>query len=592
MSNLIINKLVTPCGTLGDSNTPNIVDMAGNLKTSPQFLANLIVDAAGNVGSISLSLDCTFIATIIGSALEPGPWEVQKGTVEDVGSNMSVNPDNYATAITAFASANTTGFMAGVVSGSLTWTVQGGTQSIGGVAYQGGGLIVTTAANTLTGVTTVQSGANFQIGEDFNNVVAKVGPLTNQINAKTTIFGAWTTNFFVTQAIINQGVINIIGPKICGQGNMLANTVNNNGGVINIKDAVWRNQSTWTGGGGSTVNVLDGGTFRLTTVGIPNTQINLNGCGWCDASGNQVGALEFTSTNFALGATVAVKSPSCIKTVSGSGVNGVLSGSQPLRVFPPTIGTLPTQNITFGSASNTYHGELTIDNTTLILASQSLQYADIILERAARISGTGTIGSLSSDDQSTYWVQASGNSFIKSNGETTFAGRFIGDGSTARNHWLEGGEENILRLTHNTTVGGHTATLYARNGSKVYLEDGTKFTGETGQIRISLGSTLSANTTTSSATYIYLDSGAILDVQAIDSTTASKITATKTIASSGGYKVNVPAGLVAGSYPILQANTGGTIVPQLPAINQNLSGLNASFSWNTANPRILTMTLS
>lgn len=605
MSSLITNKLVTPCGGIGDSNTTNIVDAAGNIKGSPQFLQFFIVDIAGNLGSLS-GFNCTLIASIIGTALDPGPWEVQVGTGETIGSNGSTNSTNYsagstaATLLSNFASANTTGYMAGVVSGSGNWTIQGGPQSIAGVSYAGGGLIVTTAANTITGTTIVQTGANFQIGLDESNTTAKVANLTVQANAVATVFGATTANTYLTQGLINAGVTNFTGPDICGQGVILSTTVNNSGGVINIDDVKWRNQSTWTGGSGSTINVLDGGTFALTTNAISNTQININGCGWCDGTGKQVGALQFTSANFLLGANVAVKSPSCIETQSGSAVNGILSGGQPLRVFPPTIGALPTQNITFGSASNTYHGELTVDNTTLILSSQSLQYADIVLERAARISGTGIIGSLASDDQSTYWVQASGNSYINTNGDTTFAGRFIGDGVTARNHWLEGGSENILRLTHTSTIGGtptnpnggHTATLYARNGSKVYLENGTKFTGETGQIRISLGSTLSSNTTDSSATYIFLDSGSILDVQAIDSTTASKITSTKTMASSGGYKVNVPAGLVAGSYPILQANAGGTIVPQLPTINQNLSGLNATFAWNAANPRILTMTLS
>jgi hypothetical protein len=221
----------------------------------------------------------------------------------------------------------------------------------------------------------------------------------------------------------------------------------------------------------------------------------------------------------------------------------------------------------------------------------TLQDADVVLENSARISGTGTIGSLASDDQSTYWVQTTGNSYIKANGETTFAGRFFGDGVNARNHWLEGGEENILRLTHTAIATGHTAALYARNGSKVYLEDGTKFTGATGQLRISLGSTLGANTTTSSATSISLDTGAILDVQAIDANTASKITSTSTISSTVGYKVNIPAGLNPGTYPILQANTGGTIAGQPPTINQNLSGVTPTFAWTTANPRILNMTI-
>jgi hypothetical protein len=88
-----------------------------------------------------------------------------------------------------------------------------------------------------------------------------------------------------------------------------------------------------------------------------------------------------------------------------------------------------------------------------------------------------------------------------------------------------------------------------------------------------------------------MDTGAILDVQAINATTASKITSTNLLYSTGGYKVNVPAGLNPGTYPILQANIGGTIVGQIPTINQNLSGKTPTFSWTTANPRILNMTI-
>lgn len=603
MSALITDKLVSPCGAITTAALGGYVDAAGNIVGSPGFLPNYVVDIAGNIGTLVIGPvgDCTFDVSIIGSAIEPGPWEVQVGTTETVGTNGSTNPTNYTAPFSMFASANTTGYLAGNMLGSGAITIQGGTQAIGGVPYTGGGLIVAHGAgNSVTSTVTVQTGANFQVGLDETNTTAKIGNLTVSTDATATLFGATTANYFITQGLLNVGTTNIVGPDVCGEGVLLSTTVNNSFGTINLENVKWRNQSTWTGGGSSVVNVKDGATFALTTNDISYTQINLNGCGWCNASGLQEGALQFTSPNFALGARVAIKSPSCIQALSGSNVAGVLTGSAPLRVFPPVIGTLPTQNITFGGAASTYHGELTVDNTTLVLSSQSLRYADIVLERAGRISGTGTIGSLASDDQASYWVQASGNSYINTNGETTYAGRFIGDGVTARNHWLEGGEENILRLTHTSTVGGtqtvpsggHTATVYARNGSKLYLENGTKFTTETGQIRISLGSTLSANTTVSSATYIFMDSGAILDVQAIDANTASKITAIKTLDGTGGYKVNVPAGLNPGSYPILQANAGGTLPGVLPVVNQNLSGLTPSFSWNATNPRILTMTLA
>lgn len=555
----------------------NLVDRHGNLKSSAQFLSAKCPDRFGNLGTVPAS----------------GPWEVQVGTVETVGQDLSRNTTNYATTITTFASAGCTGFMDGIVSGGGNWTVQGGPQTIGGVSYAGGGTIVATKANNIN-FTVVQVGAVLQLGETLASTTGSVYQLQNSgvVNA----YGANTTAIRKMDNLNNTagGVVNVQGPDVCGQGVIQNFGYLTNNGTINIDDAIFSTSNTGISGTG-VINVLDGGTLQTNNLPVNNSQtVNINGCGWCNASGQKVGAIAFTASNYAMAATVNVQTASCINLqagISGIALNGILKGSAPLLVS--SAGATPTQTITFGSASNTYNGELTVSNATLILASTSLQYARVVLERAARISGTGIIGSLASDDQTTYWVQASGNSFIKSNGDTTFAGRFIGDGVTARNHWLEGGAENILRLTHNTTTGGHTATVYARNGSKLVLESGTKFTGETGQLRISLGSTLSSDNTTSSATYIFLDTGAILDVQAISPTTASKITATKTINSTGGYKVNVPAGLVAGSYPILQANAGGTIVPQLPTINQNLSGLTATFAWNNAVlPRVLNMTLA
>lgn len=594
MSALITDKLLTPCGAITTAAAGGYVDAAGNIVGSPGFLPNYVVDIAGNIGTIVVGPvdNCTFDVTIIGSALEPGPWEVQVGTTETVGTNGGTNTANYTAPFSMFASANTTGYLSGNMLGSGAITIQGGTQAIGGVPYTGGGLIVSHGAgNSATSTATVQTGANFQVGLNETNTTAKIGNLITQDESTTTLFGANTANFFITQALTNAGTTNFVGSGICGQGVLLSTTVSNAPtGVINLDKVVWRNQSTFSGSG--TVNVKDGATFRLSSNAIPAAvQINLNGCGWCGSDGNQQGALDFTLAAFTLSAKVAVKSPSCIRASAGSIVGGTLTGGQPLRVSPQSIGSLPSDNISFTNAANTYHGTMTVDNTTLILSASTLQYADIVLERAGRISATGIIGSLASADQTTYWVQNSGNSYINANGETTFAGRFIGDGVNARNYWLEGGEENILHLTHTSVATGHTGTLYARNGSKVFLENGTKFTGNTGQVRISLGSTLGANTTTSTVTFLYMDTGAILDVQAINATTASKITSTNSMESSGGYKVNVPAGLNPGTYPILQANVGGTIVPQLPTVNQNLSGKTPSFAWTATNPRILNMTI-
>lgn len=542
------------------------VDIYGTLRGSTQFVITEIQDIFGNIGVLPAT----------------GPWEVQVGTVETVGTDMSVNPNNYSN-FTTFASEGCTGILAGNL--SAVWTVQGGTQTIGGTSYLGGGLIIVSASTITTGSVTVQTGANIQVGTDPSNVAAVLGGLTVQANAIATLYNSSTVNKYITQALNNTGIVNIEGSGVCGEGQLLSTTVANNG-IINLQNVVWRNQSTMSGTG--VINIPDGATFRLTTNAIPATQtLNLNGCGWCNASGLDVGALEFTSDSFTLNAKVNIQSPSCIKStnVSPITIGGVMSGNQPLTIG--TTGGSVGHLMTFSNTTSTYNGTMTVDGITLNQASTSLQNAKIVLVNSGRVIATSaTIGSLATSDTTTY-LTGSGNTTILNNGITQFDGRLLWNGTNVtHNIYLKGGSQNELTLTAKNS----SATIYVQTGARLILQGATLVSPSAGQLRVS-GSTVSAGTSTdASVTYLQLDATSTLEVRASGAGVGLLSVGSIGLALTAGWKVDLPDVIASGTYPILKSVASGTV---LPTTGINNTGLTATYSWNnTVSPRVLNMTLN
>jgi hypothetical protein len=578
MSSLITDKLITPCGKLTNPTLGGYMDAAGNIVGSAGFKPNLIVDYAGNLGSISFA-DCTVLATIIGSALPPGEWEMQSGTTETVGQNDGIISNNYtanaaAPLLHTFVSKNATGYLTGNVAGTGTWTIKAGPEAIAGTGYVGAGLLVATGDNAHTGLVNMEVGTKLQLGADCSNALTRVrGNLTLAEGAIATQFTSFVGNTFLTQALNNNGTYNVTGCGGCGTGGVgLATTVTNNG-VINLDRTSWRNQSTWSGTG--TVNVKAGATFQLSSNGIGNTtRVNLNGNGWKDASCVEQGALHAISGSVNHGMRINVQSPSTIKSASGAGgvgLTGVLSGSAPLTVT--TLGTAVGGTFNITNTANTYNGTLTFDRViTDASYGTSMQFAKVVLVNGARLSSepTQTIGSLSSSDPTTSWnIGGTTNCFIKANGVTTYAGKLMKTGSIG-NVFLEGGSSNVLTLTST----GNTATVFARNGSKLIMQGATT-TGTEGQIRITAGSTVSAGTsTTARCVYLLIDGTSALDVRAAG--TGTGLIRADNIALTAGWKVNALDPLPPGTYPIVQ-KPNSTLVPT-PTLGINNTGGNVTFT--------------
>jgi hypothetical protein len=523
---------------------------------------------------------------------------MSSGTTETVGQNDGTISNNY-TANTAapllhtFVSKNATGYLTGNVAGTGTWTIKAGPEAIAGTGYVGAGLLVATGDNAHTGLVNMEVGTKIQFGADCSNALTRVrGNLTLAEGAVATQYTAFIGNTFLTQALNNNGTYNVTGCGDCGKGGVgLATTVVNNG-VINIDKASWRNQSTWSGTG--TVNVKTGGTFQLSSNQITNTtRVNLNGNGWKDANCIEQGALHAISAGASHGMRINVQSASTIKTASGVGnvgLTGVLTGSAPLTVT--TLGTTVANSFGIQNTANTYNGTLTVDRAILDAQyGNSLQFAKIVLVNGGRLNSplSQTIGSLSSSDPTTVWqIGGTNNVFIKNNGITQFDGNLQMLGSIA-NVWLEGGSQNQLTLTKT----GQTATVYARNGSKVILQGATFLlggSGGSGQMRISNGSTISAGTsTTASVSYLYIDGTSKLEVKPVGAG-ASLINVTTGFVPSAGWKVDLPDAMASGTYDILSYL--GTATTILPTIGLNNSGKTVTFAYaNATNPKKLRMTL-
>lgn len=565
--------------------------------TRAQLLAGYTVTVADTANAVTISSSGTCTDTIelekppvIGYLNYPGTTHIDSW----VNNNQYIATNRTPTAAATIGALDGyTIIEGGVIGGTQQLAVAGPATSLG--EFNGGGTVIMTANNTISGLTTVQTGAVLQLGLNLDSDTGRVAAVTVQFGAELDVVGANTANFTKTGALTNGGTTNWTGPGVCGLGIMQVGGAVANTGTINIDDSYFR---AATGGisGTGTINVLDGGTLGTNSLPIAATQtVNINGCGFCAANGVPQGAILLEGTGVTYAARVNVITEACIKTsgTANTTMSGLLTGSAPLTIG--TIGTaVPSAITAITNSNNTYNGVLTIDSTTLNQsgATNALQYADIRLENSGRLSnGSGTginIASIGGTDAAAYYVGSLNNNlYIKDNGETTFAGRFLGSSSVETNVYLEGGAANVLTLT----TAGHTANLIARNGSKVVLEGGT-FTAA-GQIDLLNGSTVSAGTSTTGATTLLnMDATSILEVRATSATSVGLLTTTTFNATAGTFVVDLPDTLQAGTYPILRANTG-TGIPDIPTTGVNNTGLTPTYSWNTTvTPRVLSVTLA
>jgi hypothetical protein len=571
------SKCVNKFGTIRTNSDLDIVDTYGTKRGSAQFDSFKVIDIYGDLGKI----------------LATGLWEIQKGTVEDAGTDLSHNILNYVTPISGYAAIGCTGYVDGVISGGAAWTLQSSPQTIGGVSYPGFGLLIATANNTHS-TTTMQSNTKLQLGADLNALTGTIRDVTIATGAILDIFGANTTRFNKVFVVTNNvgGTVNWNGPNICGQGILGNNGNYTNGGVTNVDDCMWALGTSLAGTG--TINILDGGTFFNN--GIQNVtssnKFNINGCGWCNTGGVKQGAISINAnTNF--NPPINVQSSAYIKVHTNANATfaGVLSGSAPLNVG--TLGT-PVNGIhQYTNTGNTYSGTMTVDGTTINASTgNSLQFAKIVLVNGGRI-GTNAnsgqvIGSLASTDSTTYWQSGDPvNNTIANNGITTYAGRLLWTGGQyAANYFLNGPATNELTMTGT----GNTGNIYPRTGARLILQ-GATFTTPGGQVRVATGATVSAGTSiTAACTYLSLDATSKLEVRAVGASCGLLKVGSLGLVLTAGWKVDLPDVMAPGTYEILHNSGASSTV--LPTTGVNNTGRTVSYAWqNGTLPRKLILTL-
>jgi hypothetical protein len=429
---------------------------------------------------------------------------------------------------------------------------------------------------------TVQTGATVRFGTDTESLNgAAGGVLTIQPGATVDVVGANPpVGRYAVASLVNNGTLTFTGPARCGAGYFGNQGDITNNGNIPIKDArlsLW-NPIAW--GGTGSFEVLDGGTLATSAATIPATQtLKINGCGKCNASNVREGAILALGAG-TIASPIQVQSDSCIKSDGNiKTYSGVLSGSAKLTLGNSGDVTAYKYGVaTFTNAANTFTGDLDIVNTSLGNSHPlAFQYSDVKLIGKAEISSDKamTFRSLQSADSGTTVVSWNVPINLTDNGETTFAG-LIGTSSTGHNAvTLDGAGEHLIL----TNTGNHSCGLRAMNGAKFSQLGG----GQIGKLDVESGSKFTVGKTTTA----FVNTGATtfsgnstLEVHAITPSSTGRFTTFGTFTVTGGWKVDMIHPMVAGTYNILVASSGGTGVGQIPTIGVNNTGLTPTFSWS------------
>jgi hypothetical protein len=548
--------------------------------TRAQLLAGFTVNVptgatALTVTNVASNVTCTTNQTF--PIPNVGFWEMEKATVEQVSDHYGIIANNYVAPVETFVADDIVGIYDGVVSGT-TWLIKGGPEDIYGTTYNGGGLLIVTAANT-NSATTVESGATVQLGYDLDSYTGSFGGTTTvAAGATVNVVGANEPNGrAVFSTLTNNGAVNITGKDSCGEGYFTTSTLNN-GSLITIDKALFRPNAYGTNVG--TILVKDGATLEASTLGIPATQtLQLNGCGKCNEVGGLEGALLHGSAAATVASPIVLQSEVCMKSQgSQTTFSGQLTGNFKLKLGNYTGTTTTTGSHTFTNGTETFDNTIEVTNTSLYnTGTKTLSKADIVLVENGKIQqdgGTVNFGSLSSDSAtSVVLCNSSVTMNIKENGNTTYAGIFQNSTpGTPYTFNMYGPDTNQIKLTG----AGGIVQLNSYDGAKIIAEGGTyEFWNSTN------GGTISAGTSTATRIKtLYLQANAFLDVYAaVPGPGSGKITAQNVAYLIAGWKVNIKDPLPAGTYDILVSPNPTGAYANLPTVGTNASGLTATFAW-------------
>ena len=552
--------------------------------TRQQLLDGFTVNVPVGVTSVNIQ-NAPTNTTCTGTTELPipleGAWEMEKSNVETISDHYGVLFNAYTAPVESFVADDIVGIYAGVVSGTGTWLIKGTSEDIAGTTYGPGGTLIVTGVNTNT-QTTVESGANLQIGYDVDSYTGRTGgTLTINAGGKVDVVGAnESTGRVAFTTLVNNGEMNIIGPDRCGEGYFRNGGNITNTTTITLIDSQLglNNPTTFTGTG--IIDVTDGATLQSNAVNITSNQtLKLAGCGKCNEIGTQDGAL-LVGGAMTIASPIILQSEVCIDHI-GSGLvafTGAISGNYKIKLNNQADSTTRAGSFAFQNPTPYFDNTIEVKNTSLYNTSaNALSKADIVLvENGALQSDAGAIslGSLSSDSTtSLLLLNSSGSITLRENGSTTYAGQLAN--STPGTPWpftIQGPDTNVIKLTHPT--GNNAVNLASTLGGRIIAENGT-YNQWSGVGTISAGSSR-----TTRINFLNIGATSALDVYASGSTTGM-IWAANNAALTAGWKVNLMEPLPAGTHRILQKPN--TTALTLPTLGTNLSGRTVVGFTNNAN---------
>src|SRR6266851_3435150 len=271
-----------------------------------------------------------------------------------------------------------------VSNAGTTLTISGVISGAGGLTKSGAGLLVLSAANTYTGVTTINAGT-VSIAAD-----AGLGAAPGAATPGKIVFGGGTLRTTATFTLAANRGIALTGPGTistdpgttlsyggiiagvgsltkAGTGTLLLSGVNTYTGATAVNAGTLRLGTTNAIGSASAVTVAAGATFDLA--------------GFSDVIGSLAGAGTVTST---APGTVALTSGGNNSSTAFTGV--IQNGSGTVGLTKTGTGTLTL------SGTNTYSGTTTVSTGTLLV--NGTQATSPVSVNGGTLGGAGTVGAI------------------------------------------------------------------------------------------------------------------------------------------------------------------------------------------------------
>ena len=353
---------------------------AGGVAPSGTGAENLVFPSgASNLATNNILNNATFNSiTIKGSGYTVSNKAITLGA-GGLADSSAAGTNTVSVAITFAATRTVT-----VSNAGTTLTISGVISGAGGLTKSGAGLLVLSAANTYTGVTTINAGT-VSIAAD-----AGLGAAPGAATPGKIVFGGGTLRTTATFTLAANRGIALTGPGTistdpgttlsyggiiagvgsltkAGTGTLLLSGVNTYTGATAVNAGTLRLGTTNAIGSASAVTVAAGATFDLA--------------GFNDVIGSLAGAGTVTST---APGTVALTSGGNNSSTAFTGV--IQNGSGTVGLTKTGTGTLTL------SGTNTYSGTTTVSTGTLLV--NGTQATSPVSVNGGTLGGAGTVGAI------------------------------------------------------------------------------------------------------------------------------------------------------------------------------------------------------